>query len=181
MLRLLHAVIIGVVGAGIVHIAVLLLVPQFSERDAWSRLGAASGFYNVTRLDAEPGATPIVKSVDPLFSAAACRFDLSDGILQVSAKGYTPFWSVSVYNRAGENIYSFNDHTLPNGSIDFIVLTPAQMVELRKDIPEGIEKSIYVESAANQGIVVVRSFVPDESWKKSVAEFLGGISCAPQD
>jgi len=35
--RLFHAVLLGLVGAGIVHIVVLLLVPEFSERDAWSR------------------------------------------------------------------------------------------------------------------------------------------------
>ncbi|PSJ61353.1 DUF1254 domain-containing protein [Pseudaminobacter soli (ex Li et al. 2025)] len=180
MLRLAHAILIGLVGAGIIHIVVLLLVPQFTEQDAWSRLAMSSSLYKVTRLDAESGGSPIVKSVDPLFFAAACRFDLSDGVLQVSAKGYTPFWSVSVYNRAGENIYSFNDHTLPDGNIDFIVLTPAQLVDLRKEMPEGLEKSIYVESAANQGIVVVRSFVPDDSWKKSVADFLKGVTCAPQ-
>ncbi|MDH6230076.1 putative membrane protein [Mesorhizobium soli] len=180
MLRLLHAILIGLVGAGIIHIVVLLLVPQFTEQDAWSRLAMSSGPYKVTRLDAESGGSPIVKSVDPLFYAAACRFDLSDGVLQVSAKGYTPFWSVSVYNRAGENIYSFNDHTLPDGNIDFIVLSPAQLVDLRKEMPEGLEKSIYVESTANQGMVVVRSFVPDDSWKKSVSDFLKGVTCAPQ-
>jgi len=181
MLRLFHALLLGLVGAGIVHIAVLLLIPTFSENDAWSRLAASSDYYKVTRLDAEPSITPVVKSVDPLFSAAACRFNLSDGVLHVTAKGHTPFWSVSVYNRAGENIYSFNDHTLPNGGIDFIVLTPDQMVELRKEMPEGLDKSIYVESPGNKGIVVVRSFVPDKSWTTSVSDFLGGISCAPHE
>ena len=180
MLRLLHALILGIVGAGIVHVAVLLLLPGFSENNAWSRLAASSDFYKVTRLDAEPSLTPVIKSMDPLFDAAACRFDLSDGILQVSAKGHTPFWSVSVYNHAGENIYSFNDHTLPNGGIDFIVLTSAQMVELRKEMPEGLDKSIYVEAPGNRGIVVVRSFVPDKSWKRAVSDFLGGITCTPQ-
>lgn len=180
MLRLLHALLLGLLGAGIVHIVVLLLVPAYSERDAWSQLAASTGLYQPARLDAGPGMTPIVKSVDPLFDAAACRFDLSDGILHINAKGQTPFWSVSVYNRAGENIYSFNDHTLPDGKVDFIVLTPAQMIELRKEIPEGIENMIYVESSAEQGIVVLRSFVPDDSWKKSVSDFLGSISCKPQ-
>ena len=81
MRKLVYAVILGLVGAGIVHIAVLLMVPDFSERDAWSRLAQASDFYKVTRLDAEAGGPPVVKSVDPLFFAAACRFDLSDGMV----------------------------------------------------------------------------------------------------
>ncbi len=73
MRKLLYAVLLGLVGACIVHIVVLLLVPDFSERDAWSQLAAGSGLYRMTRLDAEAGGPPIVKSVDPLFFAAACR------------------------------------------------------------------------------------------------------------
>jgi len=40
--RLLYAVVLGLVGAAIVHIAVLFLLPRLSERDAWSRLAAAT-------------------------------------------------------------------------------------------------------------------------------------------
>jgi len=42
MRKLIYAALLGLVGAGIVHIAVLLMVPDFSERDAWSRLAQAS-------------------------------------------------------------------------------------------------------------------------------------------
>ncbi|TIP33708.1 MAG: DUF1254 domain-containing protein, partial [Mesorhizobium sp.] len=110
MRRLLHALILGLLGAGIVHIVVLFLVPEFSERDAWSRLAMASDLYKMTRLDAEAGGAPVVKSVDPLFYAAACRFNLADGLVRIKAPGDVPFWSASVYDRGGHNIYSFNDH-----------------------------------------------------------------------
>lgn len=180
MLRLLYAVILGLIGAGIVHVAVLLLIPDISDRDVWSKLQSASDLYKTTRLDSAPGSAPIVKSIDPLFSAAACRFDLNDGVLRVTGQGHTPFWSVSVYNRAGENIYSFNDHTLARGGVDFSVATPTQMIEVRKEFPDGTGNSIYVETASEEGIVVVRSFVPDPSWKKSVSDFLDGISCMPE-
>lgn len=180
MLRLLYAVILGLIGAGIVHVAVLLLIPDISDRDVWSKLQSASDLYKTTRLDSAPRSSPIVKSIDPLFSAAACRFDLNDGVLRVTGQGHTPFWSVSVYNRAGENIYSFNDHTLARGGVDFSVATPTQMIEVRKEFPDGTGNSIYVETASEEGIVVVRSFVPDPSWKKSVSDFLDGISCMPE-
>ena len=98
MRRLFHAVLLGLIGAGIVHIIVLMLVPEFSERDAWSRLAMASDLYRMTRLDAEAGGAPVVKSVDPLFYAAACRFDLAEGMVRIKAPGHVPFWSVSVYD-----------------------------------------------------------------------------------
>ena len=175
MLRLLYAVAVGLVGAGIVHVAVLMLLPGFSERDAWSRLAMAADLYRVVRIDASAGA--LIRSVDPLFFAAACRFDLSEGIVHVRAPGKAPFWSVSVYDRAGQNIYSFNDRTNESGALDFVVLTRPQTIELRKALPADLEGSIFVETAVDEAIVVVRAFVPDESWEPTVAEFLDQITC----
>ena len=114
---------------------------------------------------------------DPLFFAAACRFDLDDGMVQVAAPGQVPFWSVSVYDRNGHNVYSFNDHSATNGRLDTVVLTPAQMIEVRKELPEDFAGSIFVEAPIREGIVVIRSFVPDESWKPIIRRFLADATC----
>ncbi|CDX29109.1 conserved hypothetical protein [Mesorhizobium plurifarium] len=181
MRKLLHAMILGLLGAGIVHIVVLFLVPEFSERDAWSRLAMASDLYKMTRLDAEAGGAPVVKSVDPLFYAAACRFDLSDGLVRIRAPGDVPFWSASVYDRNGHNIYSFNDHNANSEKLDAVVLTPAQMIDVRRDLPEDLQGAIFVEAPIEEGIFVVRAFVPDESWKPIVSRFLEQSACELQD
>lgn len=180
MYRLLYAVAIGLFGAGIVHIVILLMVPDFSERDAWSRLAMVSGQYKMVRLDAETGEQPLVRSVDPLFYAAACRFDLSEGAVRIATPGTVPFWSTSIYDRNGQNIYSFNDHTPTGGNLDLVVLTTAQMIEFRKELPTNFERSIFVEAAIDEGIVVIRAFVPDESWKPAVSRFLDQASCELQ-
>ncbi|MDX8459298.1 DUF1254 domain-containing protein [Mesorhizobium humile] len=181
MRSLLHALILGLLGAGIVHIVVLFLVPEFSERDAWSRLAMASDLYKMTRLDAEAGGAPVVKSVDPLFYAAACRFDLTDGLVRIRAPGDVPFWSASVYDRNGHNIYSFNDHNANGEKLDAVVLTPAQMIDVRRDLPEDLQGAIFVEAPIEEGIFVVRAFVPDESWKPIVSRFLDQSACELQD
>lgn len=180
MLRLFYAVLLGVVGAGIVHIAVLLLLPVVSDRDAWSRLALAGGLYAVTPLysaDAGPGAR---RSVDPLFQAVACRFDLADGVAHIRGVGRLPFWSVSVYDRGGRSIYSFNDRTSPAGRLDLVVLTPAQMIEVRKELPEAFAESVFVETGIGEGIVAVRGFVPDPSWAPAVTRALGALACTAE-
>src|SRR5690606_14462883 len=116
-----YALLLGLVGAGIVHIAILLLLPVLSERDSWSRLATAGDLYALVRLHGGPGSEPLVRSWDPLFDARACRFDLTEGIVHVFADGSVPFWSVSVYDRNGQNIYSFNDRTGSGGNLDFAV------------------------------------------------------------
>lgn len=178
MTRLVYALLLGIVGAGIVHIVVLLLVPSYSQRDAWSTLAARDELYGLVRLDA-PGAAPVIGSLDPLFGAAACRFDLQDGVLRVWGEGAVPYWSISVYDRTGQNVFSFNDRSSSDGRLDFVVASPIQMIELRNAMPIEFERSVFVEAALGEGIVVVRAFAPDESWSPTVTAYLQGIACAP--
>ena len=177
MRSLLRALLLGLLGAGIVHIVVLLLVPVFTERDAWSRLAMAADLYIMTPLEAEKGGPPVVKSVDPFFRAAACRFDLDEGMVRIAASGPVPFWSLVVYDRSGHTVYSFNDRSVEDSTLDAVILTPAQMAPLRRDLPTDLAHSVFVESAGKQGMAVIRVFVPDRSWEPGAARFLASASC----
>lgn len=179
MARLLHAIIVGLVGAGIVHIAVLLLIPSYSLRDAWSALSERANYYTVTRLDA-PGSAPLIGSLDPLLSAAACRFDLEDGPARVHGEGNVPYWSVSIYDRSGQNVFSFNDKSNPERSLDFVVATPSQMIDLRNELPAAFAESVFIQAEIEEGIAVVRAFTPDDSWEDTIADYLNGLSCDRQ-
>lgn len=180
MLRLLYAILLGIVGAGIVHIAVLFLLPTLTQRDAWSRLADAAELYSVTPADGSDGSQPVVEVPDPLFKAATCRFDLDDGPVRVTAEGTVPFWSASIYDRSGENVYNFNDRTAAGSALDFVVVTPAQMIEMRKELPVELESSIFVEADVGEGIVIVRAFTPDESWASIISTYLKSMTCVTQ-
>jgi len=173
--RLIYAGLLGLVGAGIVHIAILLLLPSFSERDAWSKLAAAAPLYTPVRAGA--GAVDLLQSPDPLFEAAACRFDLADGVARLTARGLVPYWSVSVYDRDGDNVYSLNDRTATADGLDLVIATPGEMTSLRKSLPAEFRSSVFVEVPIDDGMVVVRSFVPDDSFRPGVSAFLGGLTC----
>lgn len=176
MTRLLYAIVVGLVGAGVVHAVVLLLLPHYSARDAWARLSGNADFYRFTRMSGED-EPPVIRGIDPFFDAVACRFDLSEGVVHVEAPGHVTFWSVSVYDRRGQNIYSLNDRAQTLGDLDLVLVTPSQMIELRKDVPKEFEKSVFVEADVGQGIIAVRSFVPDATWKKAVAGYLDNAQC----
>ena len=176
MARLVYALLLGLVGAGIVHIVVLLLVPSYSQRDAWSTLAAQGELYALVRLD-PPGTAPLITSIDPLFNAAACRFDLDDGVLRVWGEGEVPYWSISIYDRAGQNIFSFNDRSSSAGALDFVVASPVQMIELRNAMPAELGDSVFIEADTAEGIVVVRGFAPDDTWEPSVSAWLAKLEC----
>lgn len=179
MRRLVYAIVLGLVGAGIVHIVILILLPRFTERDAWTRLAARAEIYSAIRIDPAGGSGAFAASVDPLFFAVACRFDLAEGMARMHAPGRVPFWSVSVYDRGGQNINSFNDRIAEDARLDFVVLDAAQMIEVGKALPEGLQGSIFVETEIREGIIVLRTFVPDQTWAPAIARFLDAVKCEP--
>ena len=116
---------------------------------------------------------------DPLVENVACHFTLEEAPARITSAGDVPFWSLSIYNRRGENIYSFNDRTAINEELDLVVADPVQMIELKKTAPPELANSVMIEADMGEGFVVVRSFVPDRSFQAIVEDFLRGATCEP--
>ncbi len=177
MSKLFYAILLGLVGAGIVHIVILLLIPAFSERDAWSRLEKSGPTYSFVKTVTDDDTVQTIKSADPLFESAACRFDLRNGPVRILGTGTVPFWSVSVYDRRGQNLYSFNDRIATGGVLDLLIVNPAQILELRKDPPPEIVSAVIAETEIEEGVVVLRSFMPDSSWSRHVQNYINQAVC----
>ena len=177
MAKWLYAACAGVVGAGIVHIATLLLLPAVSDIDTWTRLSAFGNLNEFHQIELTGSAAASIRALDPTFQVAACRFDLADGPVGISSPGSAPFWSLSVYNRRGENIFSINDRTAGEARLDVIVATPAQVVELRKALTPEIETSVLSENDIGEGFVVLRAFVEDAAMNAAIAAFLEAATC----
>ena len=178
--KLLHATLLGLIGAGIVHIVILFLLPDMSPRDAWSRLARQAETYQISTYAADSVISGPAGVADPFFQAVACRFDLTDGVTHVHREGRVPYWSASVYDRGGRNLYSLNDRSATDGQLDLVVLTPDQMVDMRKSPVEELQNAIFVEAPISEGIVVIRGFAPDGSWARTVSEYLNAIECVAQ-
>lgn len=178
MTRFVYAILLGLVGAGIVHIAVVLAIPIYSERDAWSQISDLADTNRFVRLARSgPGGT-LLHSADPLLEAAACQFDLSDGPVRATIEGTVPFWSMSVFDRRGQSAFSLNDRTATAGALDIVIATPVQMIELRKDMPPEFERSVFVEADIDLGMLVVRTIVPDPTWRPAVEAWFDKAACA---
>lgn len=179
MLKFVYAGILGLIAAGAIHIAVILLVPIYSDQNAWARVTSYGDpwEFHAVQKDETPERRGL--AVDPLFDAIACHFGLEDTPVRITAGGKVPFWSLSIYNRRGENIYSFNDRTAISSELDLVVATPVQMIELKKTAPPELANSVMIEADMTEGFVVVRGFVPDSSWQNMVGEFMDSATCEP--
>lgn len=180
MLRVLHALLLGLVGAAIVHVTILFLLPHYSIHDAWTRLSAVTPLYATVRLDRETLGDAVPVPANPFIQAAVCRFDMADGILRVRGSGRVPFWSMSIYDEKGLNVFSISDRITGGQAPDLVVVTPERMLRMRQEVPPAFQESIFVEADTEEGILLFRVFVPDETWEGVTSAFLDQIRCEPE-
>lgn len=178
MTRTLLFAVGGLFLGGIIHIAIVFLVPFYAPNDAWAQVaqfGRSGQFHTLAIPDA--GAEPLA-SLDPRMLHAVCRFSLGGGPVRIRAEFPDEFWSVAVFDRRGRNIYSLNDRAVERSRLDMAILTPVQMAQMRQDPPAALETAIVLELPIDTGFVLLRAFVPDESMLPGVTEALQRADCA---
>lgn len=168
----------GILLGGIVHIAIIFLVPTYSTRDAWTavgRFGDDNQFHILPR--AEPG-TEALPYLDPTMAYAVCRFSLSKGPVRMRAALPDNFWSLALFDRRGRNIYSLNDRSAEESSLDLVLATSVQNAGLKETPRESLESAIIIESPATSGFALLRIFVPDPTLAESAAAALRSTQCS---
>lgn len=166
--------------AGIIHIAVILLVPRLATADGWSRLEAAASTGRFAELDGAGGPVG-VKGLDPLFVNGACRLDLADAVARVHVEAPDRLWSLALYDSSGTIIFSLNDRTAIDGRVDMEV-TAADPAEAGL-AAGGDDRIIRVESRVADVIALLRIFAPDTAARTEARSILAAASCgaaAPQ-
>ncbi|MBO0904907.1 DUF1254 domain-containing protein [Jiella sonneratiae] len=188
--RILLTVMIGVVGAGLVHIAVIFAMPDVARRNGWSRLaelGQEDQLVRVEALESSPEPAPGQAAqqsgefafVDPAFITAGCRFSLADGPVRIRALQSNPaFWSASIYNRSGDNLYSINDRSAVDNALDLLVGTRDQLVD-RAAAEDAPKTQIPVEVEMTAGYMTIRVLVDEESKRPGVDDFVSSMRCEP--
>lgn len=177
MKRTLLYILGGLLLGGIIHIVVILLLPDFANRDAWTSIGRFGEDGDFHLLPApEPGTEPL-PLLDPRMEYAACRFTLEGGPIRIQAAMPDDFWSLAVFNRRGNNVYSLNDRTAERTDIDLVLATSVQMVQMRENpIPE-LDRSIVIEVPVTRGFVLIRAFVADPTLVPRAEAALRAANC----
>ncbi|MEX6507972.1 hypothetical protein [Jiella sp. M17.18] len=195
--KLLLALAIGLVGAVLVHIAVIQAMPQVASNNAWERLSELGKMYDVVRVQplategrsAAAAGTPLQQGtfafVDPAFITASCRFSLAKGPVQLSAEQRSAtFWSASIYDSQGDNLYSINDRAAVDDTFDLLVGTRDEIIDLKANSDpqsEADDTTIPVELDLGEGYMTIRALVDEESKRPEVDAFIRSLKCEPVD
>lgn len=176
--RLAYYALCVLVLGGIVHIAIILLIPTYGTQDAYTVISRRTDPFAFQRIDAQE-AEALLSDVDPFFTYGICRYELTQVGLHMSGPKIDSFWSASVLDENGTVIYSLNSRTAIDNKLELILLNPQQILRLRQAQPEEAESAIIVEADIKAGFVVLRALSPDESWSEKSAAFLRTVNCKP--
>jgi len=172
----LLAISIGLVGAAFIHIVIILALPMWTGKDAWTRvtaLGSTNRFYSLAN---EPNTTGLYNE-NPNLRSAVCRFDISDGPVRIIASGDVPVWTVSTYDASSNETYSMNDRSAIGTGVNIALVTPAQMLQLRRFMPRSLERAVLVELSKPEGYVALRAVAPTPSQEPAARAFLTSAAC----
>lgn len=177
MRSLLYALLVGLAGAALLHIVIILSLPSFTGRDAYTRVEALGELHRFFPLanGVEQDILPV--NDDPALLVAACQISTVRAPARLFAEANVPFWSLAVFDSAANEVFSMNDRTSVTGDVDVVVATPIQLTSIRKALPDDLLQSILVEMEDNAGYVVLRTFIPTESHAEAARAFLAAATC----
>ncbi|MBC7279829.1 DUF1254 domain-containing protein [Hoeflea sp.] len=177
MRSVLLAIVIGLVGAAFIHIVIILALPLWTGKDAWTRvvaMGAQNRFFSLAN---EPNPTGLFND-DPAIRTAVCHFDISAAPVRIIARGDVAMWTVSAYDPSSNETYSMNDRSSIGADVDIAFVTPAQMLQLRRVMPAALERAVLVELTRPEGYVALRAIAPLPSLEPAARSFLANAICA---
>ena len=175
-----HWIISAIVLAGIIHISTVLLIPYLAPNNAWARLSAISPNNMQVLAPADSKTPSVLPMLSPDVRYAVCRYDISKGPVMVTAELPDSLWSISIYNRFGDNFYVLRGKDL---KLPLVRMKLFQKKKTLLDILRGGENKvtqddeISVDVGDLQGIVLIRAPLTHAAFDQKAISFLSNASC----
>ncbi|WP_438274841.1 DUF1254 domain-containing protein [Nitrobacter sp.] len=180
MIRVLLAVVGGILLGGVVHLVSVLALPRIASQDAYSRLMAMTKVNAVTPLPpADPGVSPM-PFMDPAFAVAVCRYDLSGGSIKLTVPVSQAYTSVSFYTRSDVAYYAINDRSAGRKVIELNLMTEAQHAELPEEEDVTAADRLIIDSPSTTGLIVLKALAPEPGMMEQVKASLAAATCRLQ-
>jgi uncharacterized membrane protein len=177
MIRALLWVLGAVLLGGIVHLATVLVMPRAAAQDAYSRLVSLTPVNAMVPLPAPTAQSSIMPFMDPAFSAAVCRYDLSDGTIKLNAPLSQAYTSVTFYTRGSIAYYAIDDRAAGRRAIELDLMTPEQHADVPEEEDVTAADRLIVESPTKTGLIVLRALAPEPGLMPMARQALAGAQC----
>ncbi|MGV8854355.1 MAG: hypothetical protein ACOH2L_06880 [Devosia sp.] len=167
----------GLVLGGIIHLVVILTLPQLDDDTVWTRVAALHADNRVLVLPEIAAGEPNPLGLDPEMIYGVCSLDLSKGPGFVRGTLPEAFWSVAIFDRAGIITYSTTNRDGIGQTLDLGIFNAAQtrlLAQQQLDVAEGV---LVVESETDKLFTLVRLLPPHHAMRARFAAELAKASC----
>ncbi|TPQ49772.1 hypothetical protein C2U72_16820 [Prosthecomicrobium hirschii] len=177
LMRLIFAIVFGLVLGGIIHIVTVLGLPRFAADDAFTRVAGYGPDYRFNPIPRPGSGTPTLPLLDPAFAQYVCRFDLEDGPVRIRGAMPDTFWTVAVFDGHGVNTYNLSDRSFGQKPLDILVADAEQIAQIRENPPADFNDLIIVDWKADDGFAVLRIFAPNASDQRDADASIAKATC----
>jgi uncharacterized membrane protein len=182
LFKLLPFVIGTILLAGMVHVAIVLLLPQVASSHATARLSAQASRNTLEVLQpVKPGQNDIplpLPFADPSMVTALCRFDLSAGPVRLRLPVGEGFLSVALLSPTGHVNLSITDRAATRRILDILLVTPEQQRQLEAQDPDDEPvQEIRLRQTRTTGIALIRGLALRSVDKDNLAALLARAQC----
>lgn len=168
---------VGLVLGGIVHLVSVLIMPNFAERDAYSRLSVIASPNAVAQIDDPTPFGAVLPASDPAFVTAVCLYDLGDGPLRLQVPTSEDYTSVSFYTRHGMPFYAINDRSAGRRVIELDLMNAKQKAALPDDEEVTAADRLIVVAPDDEGIVLMRALARESGAREEVRHRMEAATC----
>lgn len=180
MIRAVFIVVVGLIGAGIIHIGAVLGLARFVDPDHLTRFaafGADNRFNLLPRVTPQTQPLPLL---DPAFAHALCRFSVAAEPLRIRVTPPDRLWTLALYDRRGVNVYHLNDRVGEGKAVELLVMTARQVARLRESPPEDLDALTVVEwPGSPEGAALLRAYAPTPAARQLFTQSLAEARCLP--
>ncbi|KZD24662.1 DUF1254 domain-containing protein [Tardiphaga robiniae] len=180
MIRLMFALIGGVVLGGIVHLVSVLALPRIATQDAYSRLSSVTKENTVSPLPQTEPANALLPFMDPAFAMAVCRYDLAKGPIKLTVPVSQSYTSVSFYTRSDVAYYAINDRSAGRRVIELDLMTEAQHEALPEEEDVTSADRLIIDSPTATGLIVLKALAAEPGLMIQAQASLAASNCRVQ-
>jgi uncharacterized membrane protein len=177
MIRVLLWVLGAVLLGGIVHLATVLALPRAANQDAYSRLLPITKVNAVVPMPPPTADSSVMPFMDPAFTAAVCRYDLSDGIIKLNVPLSQAYTSVTFYTRNSVAYYAIDDRAAGRRAIELDLMTADQHAQVPEEEDVTAADRLIIESPTTTGLIMLRALAPEPGLMPMARRALANAQC----
>ena len=174
-----QAVLVALVSGGIIHIVATLVIPMFATAGGAKRLADT---LPVNRMQVLPNTTAEyqpVPFVGPDVRLAVCRYDVTQGPVDISATLPDKGWSIGIYTLQGDNYYVIPAADFRQSDVSLQLIPQTEKLLGFFNFSRSVEANAsQIPVLQPQGLIVVRAPMRGRAYQAETEAFLQRAQCA---